>query len=218
MQTSDWVLVGSTLFLGSIAFLAPYAIEWWKYGFYSAKLNFEFSHKPPYCHITEMRGSNFRFPVYYFRFKVVNDGKIQADQCEAVLEKIWKEDSAGKPIEFSGFTPVALKWSGLGGQKYLTIQPGRKIFCDIGRIHHPNNESESVYKNITDEEKKMNKFFFELPDRFFAQWDCLIPGRYEIEIALYSKNAKRNSRKFKIAWSGKWRDQESEMLNELVIS
>jgi len=220
MQISNWVLIGSTLFLGLMALIAPYFIEKWKYQFYSAKLNFKFFHRPPYSHITEMRnlGSDIRFPVYYFRFKVVNEGKVEAEQCEAVLEKIWKENSIGELKEFSGFSPVSLKWSGPGREKYLTIQPGREMFCDIGRIQHPDYEFGSVYKDINHQEKEQNKFFFELPERFYAQWDCLIPGKYQIEIALYSKNAKKVGRKFRISWSGIWKDGESGMLNELVVS
>jgi len=57
-----------------------------------------------------------------------------------------------------------------------------------------------------------------LQQSFFSQWDCLIPGRYEIKITIYSKNAEKVSRKFKIIWSGNWKDKESEMLDELVIS
>lgn len=218
MHISDWVLIGGTLFLGSIALLAPYIIEKWKSRFYSAKLDFIFFHKPPYCHITDMRGAGLRFPVYYFRFKIVNKGKIQAEQCEAVLEKISKENSNGELKYFSGFSPVLLKWSGPGRKKYLTIQPDRKVFCDIGRIHHPDHEPESVYRDISIQEKEQNKFFLELPERFYSQWDCLIPGNYQIEIVIYSKNAKRISKKFNITWSGTWKNQESEMLNELVIS
>lgn len=218
IQISEWVLIGTTLLLAGVAFLAPYVIEKWKYNFYSAKLDFIFFHKPPYCHITEMKGLGVNFPVYYFRFEVVNNGKVQAEQCEAVLEKIWKENSAGEFKKFTGFSPVSLKWSGIEMPKYLTIQPDRKNFCDIGRIHHPNYEPESVYRAISTEEEKQNKFFFELPDRFYAQWDCLIHGNYKIEIAIYSKNAKRISRTFKISWSGTWKDQENNMLDELVIS
>jgi len=161
MGISDWVLIFSTLILGVMALLVPYVIERWKYRFYSAKLAFEFLHKPPYCHKTEFRGPNFHLPVYYFRFKVSNDeGRVQAEQCEAVLEKIWREDTNGKLRVYKGFSPVFLKWSGIEGQQYFTIQPGRSVFCDIGRIQHPDREPPSSYKDITEGQKKMNKFFF----------------------------------------------------------
>jgi len=218
MQTSDCVLIGSTLFLGSIALLAPYIIEKWKYRFYSAKLDFIFFHRPPFCHKTQMRGMGTNFPVYYFRFKIVNIGKVQADQCEVVIENIWKRNETKRLKEFIGFSPVWLKWSGTKNTRYLIIQPDREVFCDMGRIHHPDHEIESVYRNITEEEKEQNKFFFEWPERFYSQWDCLLAGENRIKIAVYSKNAKRISKKFNIIWTGTWKDQESEMLNELVIS
>jgi len=214
---SEWVSIGTTFLLASVAFLAPYVIEKWKHRFYSAKLAFKFFHTPPYCHITEKKRAGVSLPVYYFRFKVVNKGKTQAEQCEAVLEKIWKENSAGELRKFAGFSPVSLKWSGTQNEKYFTIQPGRELFCDIGLIHHPNYEQKSVYRAITEEENKKNKFFFELSERFYAQWDCLIPGKYQIKITIYSKNAEKISRKFKITWSGNWKDEEADMLNELVI-
>lgn len=218
MQISDWVLIGATLFLGIIALLAPRSIEKWKHRFYSARLDFIFFHKPPFCHITQMKGAGVDFPVYYFRFKIVNNGKTQADQCEVVVENIWKEDETKKLEEIIGFSPVWLKWSGTEKTRYLNIQPERKVFCDMGRIHHPDHEPDSVYRNITAEEREQNKFFFEWPERFHSQQDCLLPGKYRIKIAVYSKNAKKISKKFNIAWSGVWKDQEPEMLNELVIS
>jgi len=217
IQTSEWVLIGTTLLLAAVAFLAPYIIERWKYKFYSAKLSFKFFHKPPYSHITQMGSPGFS--AYYFRFKVINNGRVQAEQCEAVLERIWKENNVGKLKKFNGFSPISLKWTGPGMKKYFTIQPGREFFCDIGRIHHPDHELNSVYRSITNEEKKQNKFFFESPEgKPYAQWDCLTPGKYQIQVTIYSKNAEKISRKFKVTWSGNWKDQESEMLNELVIS
>ena len=217
VSISDWVLIATTLLLAIVAFIAPYIIEKWKYKFYSAKLNFKFSHNPPDCHKTEMRGENVRFSVYYFRFRVVNTGKLQAEQCEVVLEKIYKENSAGQYREIEGLSPVSLKWSGTQNEKYFTIQPGREFFCDIGRIQHPDYEPESAYHAITEQEKKQNKFFFELPERFYSQWDCLVPGKYKIDIAIYSKNAKKTMRTFELVWSGIWKDDEVAMLNELVI-
>jgi len=218
LSFGDMVLIGSTLILAATAFTAPYVIERWKHKFFAPKLFFEFFHRPPYCHLTEMRTSSAKFPVYYFRFVVVNKGKSQAEQCEAVLEMIRKENNAGGLEEWVGFSPVSLRWSGVTNSKYLTIQPGRKIFCDIGRIHHPQHEPESTYKDISAEEKKKNKFFFESPKRFFVQWDCLVPGKYQIEIVVYSSNSEKVSKKFRLAWSGNWKDKEPDMLNELVIS
>lgn len=188
---------------------------------FAPKLCFKFKHQPPYCHKTEMRGPGVRFSVYYFRFIIANDGNRQADSCEAILEKIYKENSAGQMRRIEGFSPVNLKWSGSRGLaqgKETTIQPGREAFCDIGRIHHPEHQPESAYQEVTEEDRTKNKFFFELPTTHFSQWDCLVPGKYAIDVSVYSKNAKKISKRFLVSWSGSWNDRESEMLDELVIS
>lgn len=218
MKVSDWVLISTTSVLAIVAFVAPYVIEKWKYKFYSAKLKFIFFHKPPYCHITKMTGADASFPVYYFRFIIKNEGKTQAEQCEVLLQKIYKENSAGELKDMGGFTPVWLKWSGTEKNRYLTIQPEREVFVDIGRIQPISYEPESVFREITNDDRKKNKFFFEMPERFYAQWDCLVPGKYKIELAVYCKNAPKVNKEFYITWSGEWKDKEADMLNELVIS
>lgn len=218
LSCSDIVLIVSTLILAAAAFTAPYLIERWKHKSLAPQLRLEFFHRPPYCHRTVMGTSSQKIPVYYFSFIVVNEGRSQAEQCEAVLEMIRKENSDGRLEEWVAFLPASLNWSGVRDTKYLPVQPGRKVFCNIGRIQHPQHEPESAYKDISAEEKKSNKFFFELRNRLFYQWDCLVPGKYQIEIAVYSSNAKKVSKKFRLAWSGKWKDEESDMLNELVLS
>jgi len=219
LNNKEWLFSGAGIVL--LGFLFRFITRYLKkrkLATISAKLDFIFFHRPPFCHITQMRGAGVDFPVYYFRFKIINIGKIQADQCEVVVENIWKEDETKTFKEFIGFSPVWLKWSGIQNTRYISIQPDRKVFCDMGRIHHPDHEPESVYRNITAGEREQNKFFFEWPERFYSQWDCLLSGKYRIKIAVYSKNAKKISKKFNIVWSGIWKDQESEMLNELVIS
>jgi hypothetical protein len=218
LSSSDIVLISSTLILAAAAFIAPYVIERWKNRFFAPKLRLEFFHEPPYCHLTEMIMGSWKFPVYYFRFIVANEGRSQAEQCEGVLEVIRKENSDGRLEEWRGFSPASLNWSGGKDSKYVTVQPGRRIFCNIGRIQHPEYEPDSAYKDISEEEKKRNKFFFELQKRLFAQWDCLVPGKYQVEIAVYSSNSKKVSKKFKLVWTGNWKDKESDMLKELVIS
>ena len=193
-----------------VALITPYLIEVWKYKFYSAKLVINFSNSPPYCHITKMGGN---IPIYYFRFKVSNNGKTQAERCEAVLEKIWEIDNLGKVREWERFSPIPLKWSGPEKEQYFTIQPERTVFVDIGRIYEYSQQFKSVYYT----KNNQNKFFFELPNgRPYAQPDCLLPGKYKIQISIYSNNAKKITREFEIDWIGNWDKEESVMLNKWI--
>ena len=222
MVVSDWILIVSIIALASAAFLAPYVIERWKYGFYAPKLDFDFKFESPYCHLTTMRirEKQVSSPVYYFLFSVCNSGKRQADDCEAVLERVWEEDSAGNLHEWKNFLAVNLIWAFGDPPKGIlkTIYPGRRLFCNIGHINHPKYKAESAYRGISEEEKQKNKFFFEVLERPYLQWDCLIPAKYQIEISVYSKNAQKITTRFKISWSGEWKDTEERMFKQIVVS
>lgn len=222
MDTKDWIQISTSLGLAATAFLAPYFIEKWKFDYRAPNLKITFKLSPPFCHQTSWRelgrdGEEVS-PVYYFRFLVENTGGSKAEDCEVFLEEVYKQNSAGDYIKFSNFSQVNLKWSGLRDPYTRLIQPGRKMFCDIGRIHYPEYQYDSAYKSITHQEIKMNKFVFELPERYYSQWDCLIPGSYRIVVSIYSKNAKKVSRVFNLSWSGVWKDNENEMFEQLVIS
>ena len=217
ISVRDWVQIGSTILLASVAFIAPYLIERWKFTYRSPKLKIKFKLAPPDCHQTQWNEGGMITPVYYFRFLVENIGKSQAEACEVFLEKIFKENSAGEMIEDKNFTPVNLKWSGARDPIERTIQPGKEMYCDLGRIHHPNYNYQSVYKNISKKDQSLSKFVFELIEGYYSQWDCLIPGKYKIVASVYSKNTDKVSRQFSLSWTGKWEDDEENMFNELVI-
>ena len=133
------------------------------------------------------------------------------------LEKIYKENSAGEAIEVKNFSPVNLKWSGIIDPYKRVIQPGKEMFCDIGRIQHPEHVYKSAYRKISEKDQKANKFIFELPERYYSQWDCLTPSTYKLIVSVYSANAEKTTREFRLLWTGKWKDEESDMFNEIVI-
>jgi len=43
-----------------------------------------------------------------------------------------------------------------------TIQPGRKMFCDIEKVQHPSDNYISKYRDIKSDDQELNKFIFEL--------------------------------------------------------
>lgn len=218
MDIKDWIQIGSTILLAGTAFIAPYLVELWKYRYNSPVLKINFELSRPLCHQTKWHENDYFSPVYYFRFIVENTGKTQAEECEVFLEKIYKDDGLGKMIEFKNFTPANLKWSGLRDPFSRKIQPGKKMICDIGRIHHPHYHYTPDYREFTPEELSQNKFVFEHPERYYSQWDCLVPGKYKINVAVYCRNAQKITREFSILWSGKWKDSDIDMFKELIIS
>jgi hypothetical protein len=89
MDTSDWVKIGTTAALGSIALFVPTLSEIVKRNLFRPKLRIDYDHNPPYSHLTSsapVNNPSLRTPVYYFRFGVENTGGSQARLCEAVLK------------------------------------------------------------------------------------------------------------------------------------
>lgn len=223
MTASDWVIVGTSLFLGIAALLAPYIAELLKREWFAPKLEISYRHAPPYSLRTEWRGANVNEPVFYFRFEAVNRGKSQAKLCEAILEELWIFNVAGEAFKLQNFSPVNLHWAGYDGIVYRNITPGRRgIYCDIGHISSPQyqQQHEKVKPHFIDiqgREGTSMRFLFDEIQYPYCQPSCLTPERYLIRVSLYSENAKPAQQWFEITWSGNWQDSEAEMLREIVI-
>jgi len=199
-----WLSIwGPSVLLAIIALFTPYFAMRIRHWYLRPQLDVEFKYEPPYFRLFPTNTGRL---VYYVRFAVINNGKTQANDCEAVLEKVyWVEDL--KNIRKWIFLPVNLKWSGEDPVRdfetacFRTIYPGgRKTFCDIGHI-----------------EENKDGFSFELPRRFLEQSDILAPGDFKIQISVYAKNAEKVTREFKISWSGVWKNTEEEMSEEIII-
>ena len=216
MQVSDWVLIFSTIFLGTVALFVPYLAEIVKRKCFAPYLKVEFELTPPDCHKTRF-GNNE--PVYYFRYRVTNTGKSQAKRCEAVIEKIYKADAAGncQPLKYS---PINLIWGSSYGE-YVDINPERKYYCDLFNI--PSKEfqkwrlSEKAYIDPMDTQPFDLGIILDVKAAFFSQPNRLPPGQYKIVVGLFSENSPKITQSFKISWSGNWKDTEEAMLKEAVV-
>ena len=155
------------------------------------EIRIEFKDKDPYCRHEKEKEEGESPGPYWCHFVVVNSGGSQADDCEAVLERIW---DLKKDEEWESWIPVNLKWSTekfFRRKYYKTIYPGgRRYFCDIGRVN----------KQTKDKPDNDKKFAFELSGTFISQDTFLLPepGKYKIQISVYSKNAAKVTKKFKV--------------------
>lgn len=226
---SEWVLIGTAIFLGAVALLVPYLAEIVKRKLFQPDLVFEFQQKPPDCHKTINRLTNpqtgeilHEEPVFYFRFQIKNDGKTQAKKCEAVIEKLYSEDSGGTYIPFERYTPVNLIWGSSYGE-FVDINPGRRFFCDLFNIPARRTQ-ELMRQNMTynlvapAESGELDLgIILNVKAAFYSQPNYLPEGRYKVDVAIYSENAQTIRRIFIIAWSGNWRDSEENMFKEVVV-
>ena len=198
----QWLHDWGILILAIAAFAAPYWVARALRKHYSPKLDIEFKDEDPYCRHAKTRGG---LRPYYCHFVVVNNGLSQADDCEAVLEKIWDSVGEKENLEWQerkNWIPVNLKWSAeeknIMRACFKTIYPGkRKYFCDIARL-----------------EKNDNKFRFELSRPLCSQVNYLVcdklHSKHKIQISAYTKNAAKVTRRFTIDWCGEWKEKQPE--------
>lgn len=225
MATSDWILIFTALFLGACALFVPYFAEIVKRWKLAPELKILFELASPFCHKTSFRPPptsqiQFEEPAYYFRFQVVNEGKTQAKLCETVLENLWIYDAANIPRLYPNFSPINMIWVG-SSNEFININPKRKIFCDIGHISSASYQEEIEQKKLIDIRGYTGtdlRFVIDQFRIFYSQPNCLAPGRYILEVALYSENAGCQREFFDISWSGKCKDGEDEMFREIVIT
>lgn len=202
----QWLQDWGILVLAAAAFFAPYWVKL-RYGKYICpELDIEFKDELPYCRHAKTKRD---LRPYYYHFVVINSGRSQADDCEAVLERIWDSGGEKENLEWQerkNLMPVNLKWSAeetFERKCFKTIYPGRrKYFCDIGHVNQGWHE---------------DKFFFELPWVLLSQDSYLPPGKYKIQISVYNKNAARVTKKFVIDWCGEWKRTQPEMQKRLKI-
>jgi hypothetical protein len=225
METIGWIYILGTLFLGACALFVPYLAEIVKRKAFAPNLKILFELAPPFCHQTSWRSplgspTQIEEPVYYFRFQVANEGKTQARLCEVVSENLWIYDSANNPQPYPNFSPVNMIWVGASNE-FININPNRRVFCDIGHISSQNYQREieqNRFIDILGYRGNDLRFVLDLRQIFYSQPNCLGPGRYILQVGLYSENAGYQKEFFDISWSGIWQDGDDEMFREIVIT
>jgi len=223
MNYSDWVLVGTALFLGFVALFVPFISEWIKRRLFAPKIHVSYSHSPPASHRTYW-GSHInlslREPVYFFRLEIKNIGKSQARRCEALLEELWLFDASGKPQKLPRFSPIKLRYDERGTM-FVDINPDRSLYWNVGHISsqaQQQREEKAHFIDVPGQHTDDLRFMMELIEYPYGQPNCLVPGEYGITIAIHSENSSPSKIYLKINWSGKWQDTEESMFREIVIS
>jgi hypothetical protein len=223
LTSSDWVLIGTTLFLGAVALFVPYLAEQVKRSLFAPDLKVSFEQSPPACHLTSWRSRvdpSLSEPVYFFRLEVENRGKTQARLVEALIEELWVYDASGAPRKISNFSAINLRFDE-AGSRYISINPHRRVYWNIGHVSSPSYQRrEEVRNRITLPGQPMDALCFaiELLEVPFGQPNSLAAGLYALKLSLYAENSPSKEIVLRLAWSGKWQESETDMFREVVLT
>ncbi|HOO53221.1 MAG TPA: hypothetical protein PLX30_03200 [Methanothrix sp.] len=227
ISIETWIYIFGSLFLGLSALVAPVLAEELKRKRFAPKLEIAFELSPPFCHKTiEYTSVRSWRHVFYFRFGVVNKGKSQAKKCEVVLEDFWNCNEADKPIKYKNISAVNMNWSKTKNtfphhDEFIDINPNLTCYCNLCHVNGPvyDDINEMIYQEYRRLEGKDDvvPFVLDANEILFSQQNSFPPGKYEIQLGLYSENAGHQKICFEISWSGKWQENEWEVFKEMVI-
>lgn len=224
LRTSDIALIGTAAFLGVAALAAPAVAEWLKRRFWAPKLEIGAIMAPPDCHRTKLDVGG-PMPVetrsvFVYRLRVTNIGRSQARRCEMLVEGIGRENAAGKIVWYENYTPVPLVW-GAGYNELVDINPGRRYYCDLFNVLHPDHQrifrEGGGFIEWPDTAREGNGLQIRTDRSLYSQPNWLTTGKYRIRVALYSENAPVARLEVMVSWSGAWCETESSMFNECVM-
>jgi hypothetical protein len=218
MDISDWVLIGTTLFLGAIAIWGERIRD----RIYSPKWTIKYSENPPYCIKTSYKSfiePKINEPVYFFRFLVHNTGKTILKNSIAKIDQLWIYDSSNKPRKFDNWVEVPLEWAD-NRRTVISLSPQSKEYSNIGHISSKQYQEkyELIKNDIPGTHDNGLRFFFQTVVHPHSQPNCLLPGKYAIKVMLYAENLIAKELWFEISWSGKWQENDSDMFRELVLT
>lgn len=181
-----------------------------------------YRHGAPWALLTEWRGQTdegLGEPVYFFRFLVLNDGKSQARECEAVLDALWLYNAAGEPMPCEDFSPVSLRFDD-SRTRFLSLNPDRRVFWALGHISSPayQRKHEAPRRiEVPGEHGSDLRFMFANIDSPHGQPNCIPPGRFACRVLITAENAATQVQCYEVVWNGSWQPGLTEMLREVVI-
>lgn len=194
---------------------------------FAPKIELEFKLAGPYCLKSKVwkqsspQSAVIAMPAYYFRFRIKNSGKTQANLCECVIEELWfkQKDQWQQDLTFQ---PINLNWSnGKAKDEFLNVNPQCPgWFCDLVHVEkgHYHEVPSDMYQTTHEAVIKADLAFDYLQPFPNSQYHVLQPNvKHQVKVAIYSENALPVKHTFEIVWSGTWKDNAEDMFKEVKI-
>jgi len=204
---SWWTAIG-TIFLGLVALIVAFSQESVNKCFRSTKLNSGIRLKSPDCHYIELTDQNgARYPSYYVRVKITNEGKNVAKNIEIMINKCWQVKEDGTKEELKKFLPMNLVWSHYGEITMSQILPHHFRHCDIGSFRLiPNNK---VIFKIDTAVQPNRVEGGEYPNILYA-------GNYQLDLIIGADNISTFQQSYKLSFDNNFYNTEEDMFTKNV--
>lgn len=208
-----------------LALVALFGEKFWEY-VTRPKLSITFNLRPPDCHKTAFGDGA---PVYFLRVLVSNEGKRPAREVEVFLKDLRCIEAFGAtPVDRERFLPLNLRWSHytdpaarFGPYPWLlpSIAPGLPKHCDLAHIIHPRYRQGRPLEDdpslkVPPQKTTLSLELIVKPHTLSHLWP---PGTYELKLVAGASNAEPKEYSRKLTITGKWFDDEEEMLTKGIL-
>ena len=196
------------------------------------KIDIEFESRPPDCfksqiihtqpkQIGQKMGIEMvKFYMFYYRLRIINNGKSPAKYVEVTIRDIRKKK--GNSFERMDFAlDDNLDWfssSLIQGKAniiyYKFISPNTFKHCELGHILDPSKRNLVPFEYNKLFKKDETIFSFNVMTRYHSSYHLIEPGTYRFKIFVAGENFDALVKEYEMEITGKWSENEDKMLNE----
>lgn len=205
------LLLAIATFLAVLAAVFQDRIRSWVW---RPKLELRIMPAPPDCHKTFWTlPDGTRAPCYYLRASIENVGRRAAERVGLFLSELLEKTSNGfeRP---QGFLPMNLVWAYFNEPFLDHLSPHIPKHCAIAHVSHP-----SARHALGEDNPSLGLGRDQTVLRLDVMWPpntlghLLRPGTYKLRLVVESTNAMPVTKWIEIVHTGKWFDDEQEMLS-----
>ncbi|WP_165042610.1 hypothetical protein [Dysgonomonas sp. ZJ709] len=155
------------------------------------------------------QGSTKKAVRYFHSIEIINNGNINADNCQLYLENLtFKNDSLKHPIKLlTKNSPI--KWEQVDKDEVYIPRSGKKIM-EIFYISPPQitGTPEQSGDPIP---AKLSLIGADIEHEYLG-------GKWIADLCIYSSNCQPFKFKVEIDWNGEWHDRQKEMNNMIKVN
>jgi hypothetical protein len=154
--------------------------------------------------------------TYYVRARVENRGRRRAEGVEIYAARLLKRQSDGSFNEEKDFIPMHLTWAHTDQIVLPGILPGSQRFFGVAAVFDPyvRPKFPAQDREWPDVPRELTILSLQTKYKVTDLNYLLPPGTYRLVLELAAKNARPIRRKLEITVTGKWFDDEEEMLRD----
>jgi len=153
--------------------------------------------------------------AYYIRARVANTGNRRADNVEVYAAGLLRRQSDGSFTKEKDFLPMSMTWAHTEDIVLPAILPGAERYCGIASVFDPALRAKfpAQDREFPDVPREATILSLQTKYKVNDRNYLLPPGTYRLVLELAAENVRPIRYSLEITVTGKWFDDEAQMLD-----